>query len=179
MRLSGALMALAALALAGCGGSHPKGFATAETRYFSFSRPQGRTVQIVRPAQPSRPGEIVARSLGAAGTHRLKPLIAVDATPGWTIDFDGLVTARALDDGLSYGARYRELGRTSPRVRGAVGARLIKGEAPGRDGAPVRTFDLIALSKGQVAVHMIVEVPRADMRRVPVQDILDSLALRA
>jgi hypothetical protein len=64
-------------------------------------------------------------------------------------------------------------------VRGAASARLIKGEAPGRDGQPVRTFDLIALSKAHVAVHMILEVPRADMGKVPVQDILDSLRLRA
>ena len=174
----GAIPALlgCAVALAACGGGGD-GLSRADTRYFRFSRPDAWPVQVTRPAHPSHAGEIIARALGTPGTRKQRPLVAVDAMPGWTISLDALARAISLDDGVSYRG-FRELGRTRPRVPGAAGATLIKGEAPGRDGVLVRTFDLLALSRGHLAVHMVVQVPKADLDKVPVQKILDSLQLR-
>jgi hypothetical protein len=55
--------------------------------------------------------------------------------PGWTASFDGLVSATALDDSVSYSG-CRELRDTSLRVRGARSARLIAGDAPDATGPP-------------------------------------------
>jgi hypothetical protein len=170
------VLAAAAAALAGCGGGS-KGLARSETRFFRFQRPQAWQVNVVRPAKPSHPGEIIARSLGAPSTKGDRPLLAVDAMPGWTASLDGLASAVAFDDRAS-DPGYRELGRSTQRVKGAPPARLIKGEASGKAGEPVRVFDLLALSKGHLAVHLLLEVPKADLGKVPVQDILSSLELR-
>jgi hypothetical protein len=168
-------LALAAGAVSACGGHHD-GLQRAQTRYFSFERPAAWTVQVTRPAQPSHAGELIARSVGAPGTRGDRPLVAVDAMPGWTASLDGFADAIAFNDDASYDG-YQQLGRTSPRVQGATGARLIKGRGFGRGRTPVRVFDLLALSKGHVAVHMLIAVSQPDAKRVPVQDILNSLQL--
>jgi hypothetical protein len=169
-------LVLAAGTLTACGGHH-NGLERAQTRYFSFERPAAWKVEITRPAKPSHPGELIARSAGAPGARGDRPLVAVDATPGWTASVDGFAHAIAFNDDASYDG-YQQLGRTSPRVQGATGARLIKGQALGRSQTPVRVFDLLAVSKGHVAVHMLIAVSQPDAKRVPVQAILDSLQLR-
>jgi hypothetical protein len=169
-------LVLATGAIAACGGHH-NGLQRTQTHYFSFERPAAWKVQITRPAKPSHPGELIARSVGAPGTRGDRPLVAVDAMPEWTASLDGFADAIAFSDNASYVA-YQQLGRTSPRVDGASGARLLKGQALGRGRTPVRVFDLLALSKGHVAAHMLVAVSQPDVKRVPVRQILDSLQLR-
>ena len=96
--------------------------------------------------------------------------------PGGAHPGRGTHNAIAFNDDASYDG-YQQLGRTSPRVQGATGARLIKGRAFGRAQTPVRVFDLLARSKGHVAVHRLIAVSQPDAKRVPVQDILNSLRL--
>lgn len=177
----GALVAMIA-ALSACGGggdkspATPKGFARAETRYFSFSRPAAWRVDVRKPEQQTTPGELVAETIGPAGTAGQRPDVVVGATPNYRSGIDGLVQVNELSSNTQFVQR-RVLSRKDVDVAGAKDARLIQAEVPAKDGTPVRTFDLLAISGKQNAVSMFIAVPAADVERTRVHEILDSLEL--
>jgi hypothetical protein len=178
--LAGALAVT--LATVGCGGGEerpatPEGFKRTETKYFAFAAPAGWRTEVRKPEQPQSPEEVVAEAIGPAGTTGKQPDVVVGVTPRSAANAEGLAQIQELD-GKTRFPGWRVTARKDADVAGAEEGRLIEAQAPAEDGTPVRTFNLVAVSKERTAVSMFVAVPAADVDRARVREILHSLEVR-
>jgi hypothetical protein len=177
--LAGAVVAGLA---AGCGGGDerpatPQGFKRTETKYFAFAAPSGWRTEVRKPQQAQSPEELVAEAVGPAGTTGKQPDVVVGVTPRSGSSVDGLAQIQELD-GKTRFPGWKVTARKDADVAGAKEGRLIEAQAPAEDGTPVRTFNLLAVSKDRTAVSMFVAVPAADVDRARVREILESLEIR-
>jgi hypothetical protein len=178
--LVGGALAAIVVAVAACGGggdkapATPAGFKRGETKYFSFAHPSAWSFEVRKPQQQTNPGELVAETIGPAGTSGQRPDVVVGATPDYHSGLDGLVQVNELSSKTQFIGR-RVLSRKDVKVAGAKDAKLIEAEVPTQDGGKVRTFDLLSISDKRTAVSMFVAVAAADVKRARVHDILDSL----
>jgi hypothetical protein len=177
--LAGAVVAGLA---AGCGGGDerpatPQGFKRTETKYFAFAAPSGWRTEVRKPQQAQSPEELVAEAVGPAGTTGKQPDVVVGVTPRSGSSVDGLAQIQELD-GKTRFPGWKVTARKDADVAGAKEGRLIEAQAPAEDGTPVRTFNLLAMSKDRTAVSMFVAVPAADVDRARVREILESLEIR-
>ena len=177
--LAGAVVAGLA---AGCGGGDerpatPQGFKRTETKYFAFAAPSGWRTEVRKPQQAQSPDELVAEAVGPAGTTGKQPDVVVGVTPRSGSSVDGLAQIQELD-GTTRFPGWKVTARKDADVAGAKEGRLIEAQAPAEDGTPVRTFNLLAMSKDRTAVTMFVAVPAADVDRARVHEILESLEIR-
>jgi hypothetical protein len=182
--LVGGALAATIVAVAACGGgggdkapATPQGFKRSETKYFSFAHPAAWHLEVRRPQQQINAGELVAETIGPAGTAGQRPDVVVGATPDYHSGLDGLVQVSELSSKTQFVGR-RVLSRKDAKVTGAKGARLIEAEVPAKDGTPVRTFDLLTISGKRTAVSMFIAVPKADIDSARVREILASLQVR-
>jgi hypothetical protein len=183
--LVGGALAATVVVVAACGGggdekppATPQGFTRSETKYFSFAHPRAWSVDVRRPEQQRNPGELVAETIGPAGTAGQRPDVVVGATPDYRSGIDGLVQVNELSARTQF-AQRKVISRKATNVAGAKAARLIEAEVPAKDGTPVRTFDLLSISDKRTAVSMFIAVPAADVTRARVREILGSLQVRA
>jgi hypothetical protein len=183
--LVGGALAATVVAVAACGGgggdkppATPQGFKRSETKYFSFAHPTDWSVEVRKPQQQNNPGELVAETIGPAGTAGQRPDVVVGATPDYHSGLDGLVQLNELTSKTQFVGR-RVLSRKDAKVAGAKAAKLIEAEVPAQDGTLVRTFDLLSISDKQTAVSMFIAVAAADVSSARVHDILSSLQVRA
>ncbi len=180
--MAGTLVATVA-ALTACGGggedkaATPDGFKRSETRYFSFAHPAAWQVEVRKPRSQASTNELVAETIGPAGTAGQRPDVVVGATPDYHSGIDGLVQVNELSSKTQFVGR-RVLSNKKAEVAGAKAARLIEAEVPAQDGTKVRTFDLLSISDKRLAVSMFVAVAAADVDRSRVREILDSLQVR-
>jgi hypothetical protein len=184
--LVGGALAATVAAVAACGGgggggdtspATPQGFKRSETKYFSFAHPTAWSFEVRKPQQQANAGELVAETIGPAGTAGQRPDVVVGATPDYHSGLDGLVQLNELTSKTQFVGR-RVLSRKDAKVAGAKGAKLIEAEVPAQDGTLVRTFDLLSISGKRTAVSMFIAVAAADVDRTRVREILDSLQVR-
>jgi hypothetical protein len=182
-------LALAAMTLlAGCGGgsdaeepSAPEGWKVTESEFFSFSHPSDWSVR-TRPAPTGTEGETVTQVTAPRSGGDPLAVIVVGATPKFTSGFDGAVELNESNALVRFPGR-KKIGERDLDVPGAKDAKLVESEVPagttaGAPRAPVRIFDVIAMSEEDTAVNMAAQVLAADVDRSRVRDVLDSLRLR-
>jgi hypothetical protein len=174
-------LAMTVVAISACGGggddkepATPQGFKRSETKYFSFAHPAAWQVEVRKPQQQVNAGELVAETIGPAGTAGQRPDVVVGATPDYHSGLDGLVQVSELSSKTQFAGR-RVISRKDAKVAGAKSARLIEAEVPAQDGTPVRTFDLLSISGNRTAVSMFIAVAAADVDSTRVREILASL----
>ena len=176
-----------ATALAACGGGAdkpaaqaqvPAGFQRTQTRYFSFARPPGWDVQVRKPRAQVNAGELVADSLGPAGTRGKHPEVVVGATPNYRSGLGGLVVVNDTASHTRFPDR-KVLSTKDVQVPGAGKGKLIESSVPATDGTPLRTFELLTLSKKGTAVSMFVVAPEADVDSARVREIIKTLQVLA
>ena len=177
-------LATTVVALSACGGGDddkapatPQGFKRSETKYFSFAHPAAWEVEVRKPRQQLNAGELVAESVGPAGTAGQRPDVVVGVTPDYRSGLDGMVQLSELSSKTQFVGR-RVLSRKDAKVAGAKAARLIEAEVPTQDGTLIRTFDLLSISDKRTAVSMFIAVAAADVDRSRVREILRSLQVR-
>jgi hypothetical protein len=179
--LVGGALAATIVAVAACGGgggdkapATPQGFKRSQTKYFSFAHPSAWSLEVRKPQTQTNPGELVAETIGPAGSGGQRPDVVVGATPDYHSGLDGLVQVNELSSKTQFIGR-RVLSRKDAKVAGAKAAKLIEAEVPARDGTKVRTFDLLSISDKRTAVSMFIAVAAADVDSARVREILDSL----
>ena len=185
--ISGGVALSLTTALAACGGGGdavkapptPAGFKVAQTKYFAFARPAAWPAVVRKPVNQVGPGELVADSLGPAGTTGKHPEVLVGATPNYNSGLDGLVVLNDESSRTRFPKR-KVLSRKDVAVAGAAGkGKLIESSVPATDGTPLRMFDLLTISKKRTAVSMFIVVPEADVARMRVGEILKTLQVKA
>jgi hypothetical protein len=177
-------LATTVVAISACGGGDadkapatPQGFKRSETKYFSFAHPAAWQVEVRKPRKQLNAGELVAESIGPAGTAGQRPDVVVGVTPDYRSGLDGMVQLSELSSKTQFVGR-RVLSRKDAKVAGANAARLIEAEVPAQDGTLIRTFDLLSISDKRTAVSMFIAVAAADVDRSRVREILRSLQVR-
>lgn len=186
--ISGGVALSLTTALAACGGGGggevkappvPAGFKVTQTKFFSFAHPTAWQAEVRTPRTQVSAGELVADALGPAGTTGKHPEVLVGATPGYRSGLDGLVVVNDESSRTRFPNR-KVLSRRDVDVAGAAGkGKLIEAMVPATDGTPLRTFDLLSISKQGTAVSMFVVVPDADVSRARVRDIIKTLRVKA
>jgi hypothetical protein len=184
--ISGGVALSLATALAACGGSDeakapptPAGFKVVQAKYFAFARPSAWPAVVRKPKNQLNAGELVADSLGPAGTTGKHPEVLVGATPNYNSGLKGLVVLNDESSRTRFPKR-RVLSRKDVDVAGADGkGKLIESSVPATDGTPLRMFDLLTMSKKRTAVSMFIVVPEADVARMRVPEILKTLQVKA
>jgi hypothetical protein len=175
------------VSVAACGGSSekpakapplPAGFKATGTKYFSFGHPSAWSAEVRRPRTQVSFGEVVADALGPAGTTGKHPEVLVGATPKYRSGLGGLLVVNDTSSRARFPQR-KVISRRDVKVAGAGTGKLIESSIPATDGTPLRTFDLLTVSRKGTAVSMFAVAPEADVDAARIREILRTLRVIA
>jgi hypothetical protein len=178
-----ALLAAAALAVAGCGGDDEGSASAGETKPpAGFTRTQTKDFKVDLPSgwQVDKLGEAGSEVLQArpAGTDVNRAQLRVGAAR----DYEGDVNAALLQAQGEIPVRRPGAKRVVSEaidVDGAADARRVEWIVPAGGGLePARIVTVLALSKDRTLVNLSVGVPQSELEGARIDDIVGSLQVR-
>lgn len=179
MSATRALMLLALVVLAGCGGDGakaepaavPKGFKLLDGPTYTFAYPE---------AWSQVKGEGILGAQGPKDATGLAPQAAAAYGPGPGVSLDIAIDGFKADNSTRRG-NWKVTREEDYKLDGAEEARLIEARylaVTGDDTTPVRSIDVLARDAKGNQYDFIVRAAEADFDRLRMQEVLDTFRLK-